>query len=153
MGLLTHAEYNLNRLGIRTRETGSQTVNGDELFSGSGIQEGSLNVVFGTNEDFSGLGSRSKAQNGTAASFINVAKDGRDDTITQFEVVQLLTSSGYTGGFFAYLENAVKDTWFTPYLNDALDGTPGQMKAANLLTLGGFSEMQENAEQYSASGP
>ena len=148
MGLLGHAEYNLARLGIKTKEK-SQTVTFDagQIFSGKGAEKGAFNVFFGTNEDFGAMGSRS----GKGTSFINVAKQGDDETILQFEMIQALT---YTHGripVIGEVENMVKDFWYTPFLNAALDGTSRQMKVANVLTGGGFSEMKAQAEQY--SGP
>src|ERR1017187_10137454 len=64
MGLLGHAEVGLGRAGIKTKETGSQTLDFDQIKSGKGMDKGALNVVFGTNEDFSGTGSGSGKQGG-----------------------------------------------------------------------------------------
>ena len=149
MGLLGHAEVGLGRAGIKTKETGSQTLDFDQIKSGKGIDKGALNVVFGTNEDFSGTGSGSGKQGGVLASFINVAKQGDDETIAQFEFAQALTTTHSKLPVIGMGENAVKDMFFTPWLNAAMDGTPGSIKAANILTFGGVSEMRRNAQQYS----
>ncbi len=149
MGLLTHAEVGLGRAGIKTKETGSQTLDWDQIRSGKGFEKGALNVVFGTNEDFSGSGSGSGKGGGALSSFINVAKQGDDETIAQYEFAQALTITHSKLPVIGTFENAIKDTFFTPWLNAAMDGTPGSIKAANILTFGGVSEMRRNAQQYS----
>jgi len=149
MGLLGHAEVGLARAGIKTKETGSQTLDFDQIKSGKGMDKGALNVVFGTNEDFSGTGSGSDKRGGVLASMINIAKQGDDETIVQFEFAQALTTTHSKYPVIGMGENAVKDSLFTPFLNAAMDGTSGSIKAANVLTFGGVSEMRRNALQYS----
>jgi hypothetical protein len=104
-----------------------------------------LNARIGTNEDFSGVGSSSDVRNGKAIIAINIAKDGDNPTIFQFETAQVLT----IGQKANVVTNALKDTFYTPYLNAGLDGTKRQVKAANILTFGGYSQMRQIAAKYS----
>jgi len=148
MGLLAHAEVGLARAGIKTKETGSQTLDFDQIKKSKGMDKGALNVVFGTNEDFSGVASSSGPNGDFRASFINVAKDGDNEAIVQFEVVQALTSRSRLP-VVGLIQNAFKDGFYTNWITAALDGTPRSIRAANILTLGGVSEMKSNAVKYS----
>jgi hypothetical protein len=61
-----------------------------------------------------------------------------------FELVQGLTADGNANP----VTNALKDLFFTNWITAALDGTDLSRSVADILTLGGISDMKKNAENY-----
>ncbi len=144
-GQIGATQFNLHKIGINLVVISGGTVDAGEFLKHGGGAGGSLNALIGTNEDFGGVGSSSDVRNGKALIAINIAKDGDNPTIFQFETAQVLTI-GQKANVFT---NALKDTFYTPFLNAGLDGTKRQVKAANILTFGGYSLMRQNAVKYS----
>ena len=129
------------------RTTGFQS-NNVRSTTGGGATGGALIALIGTNEDFGGVGSSPDVRNGKAIIAINIAKDGDNPTIFQFETAQVLTIGQKTNSF----TDAVNNTFYAPFWNVGLDGTKWQVKAADISTFGGYSQMRQNAATYSG-GP
>jgi RHS repeat-associated protein len=144
-GQIAIAAANAQKIGVTLNVKSGGTVDPDKYLNKDGTKAGALNVLVGSNEDFSGRGSRSTVKGDTALIALNIAKDSDDSRMFQFELTQVLT----IGQQRNVLTNAIKDTFFTPWLNAGLDGGPKQVKAANFLTSGGYDEMRKNAQKYS----
>lgn len=148
-GQIAIAQYNAHKIGINLQIVNGGTVDADQFLQKGGGGRGVLNTLVGTNEDFSGSASGSNIQNGKALIGLNIAKNGDDNRTFQFELAQVLTISHSKLPLVGPVENALKDMFYTPFLNWGLDGST---KGANILTLGGVSTMRKNAKKYTGSG-
>jgi|GEM_PF-6422766 len=143
-GQIAIAQNNAHKIGINLQIINGGAVDPEQFLQKGGGARGVLNTFIGTNEDFSGVESSSDVKNGKALIAINIAKNGDDNRIFQFELAQVLTIEHHAN----ILTNALKDTFYTPWLNAGLDGSSRQVKAANVMTFGGYSLMRKNAVKY-----
>jgi|SRR5215469_10023537 len=148
-GQIATAQYNAHKIGINLQVVNGGTVDADKFLSSGGGQKGALNAFVGTNEDFSGSASASDVKNGKALIALNIAKNGDDNRIFQFELAQVLTRSHSKLPLVGSVENGIKDMFYTEFLNWGLDGST---RGANIMTLGGYNTMRKNAKNYTGPG-